>query len=558
MDPNNTSKRPTGVDDSDNVDTKRRKRQTLGMLISTPPPLPIVVVPPPPQTQEVDQSIEDWLQTLHSVGSQPQHRETARLLVPLLSHARATGSHGWIAWANVGWVLSHLFGADDEGRALFHEFSRTGPNYSSEAVDHVYDNNNGRVTLGSLVGWAREDSPDATRDVVYQAVQAAAPVIGGTIDTDVIHEMVRVFNSAWTAVLRDLKRKNYPPEYTVARAALDKAIVLYMNNWICLIRGTSGPPSVIEEVVKDGVTRFVLRKSAHAHTAYKRHTLGVVGDQKVVTPMTVWLSNRHSKQYDTIVFNPNPASANPRSLNLYRGPAITQEASVRNDGAVKLVTDHIHTILASGNVGISEYLLNWMAHLIQRPWIKMITVPVFKGGHGADTGMIVQKLGDILGTAHFMADTTLESVTGQFHEERVKTNLLAFLDEGVFAGETQQRYVLKELLSEKWRKWECKYHHPIRLQNFSNFIVASNNYDRIVRVKSVDRRWIRIEVDSRWSTGGQTPQSKAYFDALANVDTLHFAYFLYNRDIRDFDPSAIPSTEYGKDPKKQCLESCFC
>ena len=67
---------------------------------------------------------------------------------------------------------------------------------------------------------------------------------------------------------------------------------------------------------------------------------------------------------------------------------------------------------------------------------------------------------------HFISATSLDAVTGTFQEERMKTNLLTFLDECTFSGDKRQSSILKGLLSEAWRKWEAKFINPIRIRNF--------------------------------------------------------------------------------------------
>jgi hypothetical protein len=183
-----------------------------------------------------------------------------------------------------------------------------------------------------------------------------------------------------------------------------------------------------------------------------------------------------------------------------------------------------------------------------------VVAPVLKGGQGAGKGIIVQMLGDIVGQEHFISATRLEAVTGTFQEEKVKTNLLTFLDECTFGGDKRQASILKGLLSESERKWEAKYLNPIRIKNHSNFIVASN-YDKIVLVEQDDRRWFCLEIDSKYSGGNQTDEIKSYFDALGAVDSRAFAYMLYNRDISGFNPRSIPSTAYGRAQKSINLDS---
>jgi hypothetical protein len=104
------------------------------------------------------------------------------------------------------------------------------------------------------------------------------------------------------------------------------------------------------------------------------------------------------------------------------------------------------------------------------------------------------------------------------------------------------------LLSECDRHFEAKFVNGFTLRNYSNFIIASN-YDNIVLVDKDDRRFLCLEVDSKYS-GPQTPESKQYFDALRNVDVRHFAHYLYTRDITGWNSRAAPSTEYMRYQKK--------
>jgi hypothetical protein len=211
------------------------------------------------------------------------------------------------------------------------------------------------------------------------------------------------------------------------------------------------------------------------------------------------------------------------------------------------IIEHVQTIWCKDDQRVADFLFDWMAHLIQKPGVKMTSAPVLKGGQGAGKGIIIQKLGDILGAEHFLGVRSIDSVTGSFQEDKVKSNLLTFLDECTFAGDKKQSSVLKGLISETKRRWEAKFVNPVRIANHSNYIVASN-YDQIVYVEEDDRRWFCLEVDSKYA-GPQTAESKAYFDALAAVPVVAFAKFLYERDISALNPRAPPSGNYMRHQK---------
>ena len=90
--------------------------------------------------------------------------------------------------------------------------------------------------------------------------------------------------------------------------------------------------------------------------------------------------------------------------------------------------------------------------------------------------------------------------------------------------------------------------NPILIRNFSNYIVCSN-YEEIMPVEMDDRRFSCLRVNDKYA-GPQTPESRAYFNTLAAVRIHHIAHLLYNRDISNFKPRAIPSTNYKRHQKR--------
>jgi hypothetical protein len=198
-----------------------------------------------------------------------------------------------------------------------------------------------------------------------------------------------------------------------------------MNTWVCIIRRCTGKPNIIEEHSRrdrgEVRTIFTLRSPSDAKEAYFKHTLGIF-DAPNLNPMDVWLRHKDAREYDSIDFDPLDGGTTPDVFNLFRGIAYGPDQCVRDDEQAKLVTDHILNIWCKGDQTVCDFLLDWMAHLVQRPGVKMVATPVLKGGQGAGKGIIVELLGRILGNEHFLAVTKLDSVTGQYQEEKIKTN----------------------------------------------------------------------------------------------------------------------------------------
>jgi hypothetical protein len=356
-----------------------------------------------------------------------------------------------------------------------------------------------------------------------------------------------------------------PEMVATQRTELKAEIVARMNNWFCAITKLTGKPMVLEEVRRPEkvlfgaksqmATHFVLRSPQDTTTAWENSAPLFAGDILPTNLVDLWRLHPDKRTCHVLAFEPDqaPGLLPSGEFNLFRGLGIPPEAAVQDDAAAQLVEDHVRTIWCCGDKRTGDFMMNWMAHLVQKPGVKMGTAPVLKGGQGAGKGILIQKLGTILGQEHFISVLSLDAVTGTFQEEKVKTNLLTFLDECTFAGDKRQASILKGLLSEDMRKWEAKFLNPIRVKNHSNFIVASN-YDQIVHVEQDDRRWVCLKVDNRYS-GPETAESRTYFNALGAVDPRAFAWLLYHRDITTFRSRAIPPTQYGREQKTINFES---
>jgi hypothetical protein len=503
-----------------------------------------------------------------------RERVFVQAALPMLSPQRRVAYEDWM---RTGFAVATVFGKDQIGRDLFRVWSQGAPNYSESACDKVYQGGDAKIGVGSIVSWLKEDAPPAVACALVQTLrdddpdeEAEADGADGEqkktpskLDENKIHQWVHAHNAKVQGLAShsDNQGKEKKELKAMAQALKDELlgrIVRYMNRWLCIIRRQTGRPNVIEEYSRlqkriggeghEVVTIFTLRSPSDALAAYKKHSVHIEG-MKQTTPMEMWLNHRASREFDAVDFIPSvdPALAGNGVYNLFRGLAITPALAAACDEDVAPLIDHIKEVWCKGDERTADFLLDWFGHLIQRPGVKMATAPVLKGGQGAGKGIIIQKIGDILGAEHFLGVRNVDSVTGNFQEEKIKTNLLTFLDECTFAGDKRQSSVLKGLITETRRKWEAKFVNPVRIANHSNYIVASN-YDQIVFVEEDDRRWVCIEVDSKFA-GPQTPESKAYFDTLAAVSAAAFAKHLYGRDLSSFNPRAPPSTEYQRHQK---------
>ena len=340
---------------------------------------------------------------------------------------------------------------------------------------------------------------------------------------------------------------------------LSRHIIAYMNRFFIMITHNQGAAVYLEEyygreLPQDATefieaTCFTVRNKKSLLEAYERYPFKLNG--KGTTPSRLWLSHPAARTAHRIDFDPRPLAAtaageNAQVFNLFRGLKVKRNSG-GDANAAQPIIDHIVDIWCKGDIVCADYLMDWMAHLVQRPHVKMVVTPVLKGGQGAGKGIIVQLLSKVLGEEHYIQCTNLDSITGKFQEERCKTNLLTFLDECTFSGNKKESSILKGLLSEPMKRWEAKFLAPLRVKSFSNYIVASN-YEQIVFVEEQDRRWFCLEVDSRFA-GSQTPESKEHFKRILAVTPKDFGAFLYARNLSNFEPRNMPASRYMQHQK---------
>ncbi|WP_230852431.1 primase-helicase family protein, partial [Vibrio crassostreae] len=119
-----------------------------------------------------------------------------------------------------------------------------------------------------------------------------------------------------------------------------------------------------------------------------------------------------------------------------------------------------------------EYLMNWVAHMIQKPEEKPEVAIVLKAGQGTGKGTFVDPLGKIIG-AHFVHLTEQSQVVGRFNS-LLENRVLIFADE-FFAGSKKHTDQLKGMITEKTAKIERKGVDSIIVPSFSRLIMASNH-----------------------------------------------------------------------------------
>lgn len=245
-----------------------------------------------------------------------------------------------------------------------------------------------------------------------------------------------------------------------------------------------------------------------------------------------------------LAFCPNTKKCNPNQYNLFRGFGVVPVA-----GNVEPFIQHVTQVVCAGDLRSAKYVLQFFAHLLQKPDEKPSVAIVMKSIEGTGKGALMKPFSKICG--EYAAETNgAYLVTGRFNSV-VANKLLIFSDE-VDLTDAKSADKLKALISEPTVMIERKGLDAIPVGSYTRFVFASN-MDTVLKAGSRERRYLVLEPSP------DLAQDKDYFDRyfawLNDNGAANLMHYLLNFDISDFDPRKAPSTQALLDEKLASLQS---
>jgi hypothetical protein len=259
--------------------------------------------------------------------------------------------------------------------------------------------------------------------------------------------------------------------------------------------------------------------------------------------------------YDTMNFCPylseNPTQKN--GFNFFSGfvQKYTPQFEV-NMRVLELLLNHIAHIWCADDIISNEYILNWMAHIIQKPATKMgVAVLLKSSSQGAGKNLICEFICKrLIGNQYTTIISKSEQIFNKFNSV-LENKLLTIVDEVTDCGEFHRLCdILKGFVTQTEILIERKGLENYKLPDHNNFILLSNNMLPI-KIEPSDRRFFALDVSN------EKANDRTYFDPLAASLTdecgLHFFHFLAQRDISNFKASDIPASKFKTELKINSL-----
>jgi hypothetical protein len=255
-----------------------------------------------------------------------------------------------------------------------------------------------------------------------------------------------------------------------------------------------------------------------------------------------FFKNGNTHIYKAIVFSPLVKSADV--LNLWIGPVIKPAI-----GSCQIIHDFIFENICNSQKNVYEYIVNYLAHMVQKPEEKPGIMIVLLGGQGVGKGTFFSLLQTIWNKTSVLV-SCIDQVLGRFNGI-LERNYIVMLDEALFSGDKKAAEKLKSLITEEYMVIENKYEHQKSITSYHRFFGASNK-SHFVNVDADDRRFLFLRVSELKAQNDE--YYKSIRDAFKNEETIGaFLHFLQKRDISTFKYRQRPKTSEHTSQKIQSL-----
>ncbi len=258
------------------------------------------------------------------------------------------------------------------------------------------------------------------------------------------------------------------------------------------------------------------------------------GEPEFKSVAVVWLGHPRRRQFiHGVEFNPTRKGSREGVLNLWEGFAVEPKP-----GDWSLLREHIRTVICSGDQEHFDYLLNWMARMVQHPAEQGEVAVVLKGGEGSGKGTLAKVILRLMGQ-HGLAVSNAKHLIGNFNGH-LRDAVFLFCDEAFFAGDRAHVGVLKSLITEPYLTVEAKFQNAVQQPNFLHVMMASN--EEWVVPASMDARRFFVLVVSE-----AKKNDHAYFAAIwEQMEAGGYEAMLHDLlsfDLTTFNVRAVPTTE---------------
>jgi hypothetical protein len=254
---------------------------------------------------------------------------------------------------------------------------------------------------------------------------------------------------------------------------------------------------------------------------------------KLVPKSQLWLRSAARRQYIGVLFDPE--HDHKGWLNLWKGWSVEPKR-----GDWSLMKSLLLDVLVDGVEDHSEYVMNWMAYMLQHPGRAAEVAVCFRGEKGTGKGTLARALSDLAG-AHGLNISSPEHLVGRFNSH-LQNCIFLFADEAFWAGDKSGEAKLKQLVTEPTIAYEGKGRDATMGKNLIHVMMAANGEWVVPAGLDGERRFAVFEVNTKRK--GDTKFFNDLNRQMYREGGLEaMLYDLLTRDLKDWAPRhSVPAT----------------
>lgn len=211
---------------------------------------------------------------------------------------------------------------------------------------------------------------------------------------------------------------------------------------------------------------------------------------KIIPLADYWLKSATGRHYNRLVYS-MPGSIVEAAEDDYNGWQGFSVKSKRGDWSLNKA--HIKLIICAGNEEYFQWVLNWMAALVQLPGRHASTSIVLRGGQGVGKGFFANNMiGGLFGSQQYLHILGANQLTAEFNEH-LSGKVYIFADESTWGGDPKAAAKLKGLVTEDTIPIHRKFLKMVEEPSMLHIVISSNN-EWPIPIEHDDRRFTVFDV----------------------------------------------------------------
>jgi hypothetical protein len=264
----------------------------------------------------------------------------------------------------------------------------------------------------------------------------------------------------------------------------------------------------------------------------------VAGPKRDVSIFNPYMDDPTKVKYDRTDFTPFPDGEEDelatvgRVYNTFRGFGATKLDSYDGDFIQPYLDLAYH--LVGENQEYADYLLNWQAHIYQKPDDRTDICLVFRGAHGTGKDSWNDVNEHVMGMSnHYLHRTAkMGEVLGNFNSSLKEKVMLQFNEVGALDAAVYED-LFKDVITTDRLTINEKHLLPVYQTNYLNVMVFTNANKCPIKLEKGDRRFVAFKTSDKLK--GDTEFFDKLHGLMQDQNWINHVYtFLMRRDLSNF------------------------